>query len=214
MTLKHQELNDQVYQAIESLILEGALKPGDRIYQDQLSEQLGVSRISLLKALQRLESELLVEKRPRSGVFVRKVEAQELVDAFESRVGIESVAVRLAAERITASEVQQLRDLFVPFTDEPEHGDIRDFTRADREFHKAIIRLSGNAILRKFDMVANLLYLMFQHFEYAIAVPLQEHYRIIDALEIHDASLAEQLMREHITNNTLKVSQDAIMIAG
>jgi len=74
------------------MILAGELKPGEKLPQEKIAEQLGVSRMPLHKAFVMLEDEFLVESIPRRGIFIRKPDIQEIIDAFECREGLEGIA--------------------------------------------------------------------------------------------------------------------------
>ncbi len=118
--LGHTNLASLIYSQVKKLILSKELRPGEKIVQDRLAGQLGVSRTPLIKALQMLEAEFLVESIPRRGMFVKEISTKELIDAFECREVLEGAAARLAAKRITDTEVGKLQTLFAPF-----QGDIR-----------------------------------------------------------------------------------------
>jgi len=71
--MEHVELVDRLYLTVKQMILDQQLVPGQKLVQEKLATELGVSRSPLLKALQRLESELLVESFPRRGMYVKQL---------------------------------------------------------------------------------------------------------------------------------------------
>jgi DNA-binding GntR family transcriptional regulator len=196
--IEHVDLGLRVYDALKGMILSGELAPGQRITQMKLAEEIGVSRTPLLKALQILEHELLVESIPRRGMFVKEMKHEEIIDAFDCREGLEGIAARLAAERITDSQLRKLEKLFAPFKDQSDIS-VKDYGRADQQFHKLLIQFSGNHILPRIEMIGNIHIISYNRG--LIRPPketLSEHYAIISAIASHDSDLAERHARAHL----------------
>ncbi len=84
--IEHVDLSLRVYDSLKGMILSGKLVPGQKIVQMKLAEEIGVSRTPLLKALQMLEHELLVESIPRRGMFVKAMKPQELIDLIGQHI--------------------------------------------------------------------------------------------------------------------------------
>lgn len=193
------DLSTEIVAKIKSMIFSGELTPGQQIRQEEFSRQLGVSRTPLLHALQVLRSEMLVESFPNRGTFVRKISMQELKDIFEYREAIETMACRLASQRITQEEIQNLRTLFQPFTDKTESINLRKYQKADQQFHSLLIQFSGNTIFPRMFLLGNVLITAYQ--KGLIRLPtetLPEHLAMIDALESGDSAKAEEIMRHHL----------------
>jgi DNA-binding GntR family transcriptional regulator len=192
------DLSQQAYRKLKAMILNEELKPGEKIRQEKIAEMLGVSRTPLHKAFQMLENELLVQSIPRKGIFVKTPDMQEIVDAFECREGIEGMAIRRAARVIKKSQVDKLYALFAPFLENAKKADLTRYQDADHTFHNTIIKISGNKILAKMELLANILHRTY--LKGLIRPPLEtlpEHMAIIDALKNHDADKAEKGIREH-----------------
>ena len=196
--IEHVDLSLRVYDALKGMILSGELEPGQKITQMKLAEEIGVSRTPLLKALQMLEHELLVESIPRRGMFVKKMKPEEIIDAFDCREGLEGIAARLTAERITDIQLRKLEKLFAPFKGQSDIS-VKDYGRADQQFHKLLIQFSGNHILSRIERVGNIHLISYNRG--LIRPPhetLAEHDAIIDAIASHDSDLAEQHARAHL----------------
>ena len=114
-TLEHIELTDRVYDELKQMILHGELEPGQKIVQEKLSEELGVSRSPLLKALQRLENEFLVESIPRNGMYVKKMKPGEILCIFYVREVFEGLEEHVAENKIIAVEMNKLKSMFSSF---------------------------------------------------------------------------------------------------
>ncbi|HUN42956.1 MAG TPA: GntR family transcriptional regulator, partial [Acetobacteraceae bacterium] len=175
--------------------------PGEiRLDERQLSQDLGVSRTPIREALSVLEQEGFVRTVPRRGVVVVRKTKREVVEMITVWAALESMAARLAAPCITAGEVAELRTLVDAFDDDPS-GHITEYSQANMEFHKAIIRMGG------IDLMTSLTDNLFIHMRAVRAVTMTQdnraqrsivdHRNIIAALAAHDADLAERLVREH-----------------
>jgi DNA-binding GntR family transcriptional regulator len=169
---------------------------------------MGVSRTPLVNALKRLSAERLVEWAPRYGIYVRRFTAQEMVDLYEVRVALESLAACLAAERVAEADVDRLDALFrdVTINDTPEA--MRQYTPLDREFHWRIVELSGNQ-----QLAAALQSIHMQIFAYqdgiarTIAESVPEHREFLRALRARDGATCERLMREHHSRAVARLKQ-------
>ena len=185
-----------VYQKIKEMILNGTLKPGQKLKQEHLAIELGVSRTPLHKAFQMLENEFFVESIPRRGYFVKEVNLNEVLDAFECREALEGIAARRAAKVITKTQIEKMKSLFKPFLNTPKI-DLKKYQKADHEFHQLVITISGNTVLKRLDILASLLHRTYQ--KGLIRGPeetLPEHFAIIDAFERKNSEDAEQLAIE------------------
>ncbi|MCP4456187.1 MAG: GntR family transcriptional regulator [Planctomycetes bacterium] len=196
--IEHVDLSLRVYDALKGMILSGELEPGQKITQMKLAEEIGVSRTPLLKALQMLEHELLVESIPRRGMFVKKMKPEEIIDAFDCREGLEGIAARLTAERITDSQLRKLKKVFAPFKGQADISP-KDYGHADQQFHKLLIQFSGNHILPRIERVGNIHLISYNRG--LIRPPketLSEHDAIVEAIADHDSDMAEQHARTHL----------------
>jgi GntR family transcriptional regulator, vanillate catabolism transcriptional regulator len=204
--LEHYDLSHLAYQRIKERILSNSLKSGEKLIQEKLAAELGVSRMPLHKAFQMLENELLVETVPRKGVYVREFDIARIIDAFECREAIECVAARRAATRISHEEVEYLFDLFAPFADNYKGEiDLMKYENADRLFHKKILEISGNKILQGMELFGNVIIRTYQRgLTRGPAETYPEHIAIIEALAAHDKANAEKLIRVHFQKSIRK----------
>jgi DNA-binding GntR family transcriptional regulator len=194
-----------VYQIIKDMILSGELKPGEKLYQEKMAERLGVSRTPLVKAFQILEHEMLLESIPRRGMYVKSVNVNDLIDAFECRQGIETTAIRIIAERISDVQLEELKSLFRPFMNTKKINR-KAYLKADSEFHRKLIQFSLNNYLIRIDQIVHVYGQTYKHG--LIREPeetLTEHMMIISALETRDGGLAEEYMRSHIRKSVASI---------
>lgn len=196
-------LRKQACEAIRRAITDMDLygRPED-IWLDerQLSQELGVSRTPIREALSVLEQEGFVRSIPRRGVVVVRKSKQEVIAMITVWAAIESMAARLAAPRVTEADIDNLRELVDAFDDDPS-AHLTEYSKANMEFHKMIIRLGGVALM------TTLTETLFIHMRAVRAVTMTQenraqrsvadHRAIIAALAAHNPDLAERLVREH-----------------
>ncbi len=198
-----------VYDKLKAMILSGELAPKEKIRQEKTARKLGISRTPLVKALKLLEQELLVENLPRRGIYVRDISLDEILEAFECRLAVESTAARMAAERISEKQVKELKRIFPSFRKSRNINNIK-YQAADELFHKKVLEASRNRYLSKMFIVGNILSKTYQRG--LIREPretLPEHEQIIEAISSRNPELAEELMKSHI-QKTIEVIKGEI----
>jgi DNA-binding GntR family transcriptional regulator len=203
-------LDDQIFVRIKTMIVNGALLPGERIVPEQLARKMGVSRTPLLSALKRLSQEHLITWRSRRGAFVRRLSKRELAMIFEVREVLEGLAARRAAALITPHQLRRLRDLFagIDTTDTPANR--RAYLSRDYLFHAGILEIAGSPPLTETTHSVNILVLAFgAGLIKSIQDGLAEHAAIFDALERHDPEAAEAAMRAHIHRSAVWLHHEA-----
>lgn len=202
-----QSVSQQISDYLRAAIVQGAVKPGQRLIEETLAQELGVSRTPVREALRRLEAEGLIEFEAQKGARVRPVSADELAELYELRVLLEGHAARLAAQKITPKDVRALRDNIDKFLAILNQSDTRgqqieQLIELNKEFHNRIIQLSGNRHLiriAKSLLESNALYgVYYYHDEHKSRVSHQDHLDILNALEQHQAARAQKLMQAHL----------------
>jgi DNA-binding GntR family transcriptional regulator len=171
-----------------------------RLDERRLSQDLGMSRTPIREALSVLEQDGFVRQVPRRGIVVVRKSKREVVEMITVWAAIESTAARLAAPRITPAELAELHALVDVFEGDPSEQ-LSEYSRANMDFHKAIIRMGG------VELMTGLTENLFIHMRAVRAVTMTQdnraqrsivdHRNIIAALERHDADEAERLVREH-----------------
>jgi DNA-binding GntR family transcriptional regulator len=201
--IDYENLDQKVYQVVKQLIEDRKLLPGEKIPQEKLAKELGISRTPLISALKFLEHEKLVEVKPRRGFFVRLFTEEEMISIFEIRELLEGLSARRAAKEITPEQVTFLRDIFKDFIGVGDIIDYPAYARADKQFHTAIAEIGAKEFLATILQTLNIITLAYQNItsEGLIREPnetIKDHLLIIDALSNHDPEKAEDLMRDHL----------------
>lgn len=196
-------LIDQVVAKLEELILGGHYKPGEKLREQSLAEELGVSRGPLREAIRTLEGRRLLERTPRTGVQVVGLSLDDLEQILITREALEGMAARQAAENMTVAEVKALRQ-----TVEKLEGRPRDVPGAvyskgpDNDFHRLIAVGSRNSWLA--DILVKDVYSLLRLYRLQaarrsdVSHNMGEHHAIIDRIHARDADGAEAAMREHL----------------
>jgi DNA-binding GntR family transcriptional regulator len=204
------DLSIPVYARLKEMILSGELRPGQKIIQERWAEEIGVSRTPLLKALQSLEHEFLVQSVPRKGMYVKQIEVREIIDAFDCREGLEGIAARRAAVRISPDQLSELRSLFAPFKEVGRRISEKKYRQADQRFHRLLIEASHNQILQQIEVLGNVMVICLNR---GLVRPpeetLQEHLDIVDAIAKGNGDLAEQRVRTHIRKSRDLMAQSS-----
>jgi DNA-binding GntR family transcriptional regulator len=200
---------------IQEDILRGVLRPGERLYQEQLSERYGVSRTPLREAIQRLEAQGLVQKLTSRAVVVRRLTAVELGEIYAVRAELEAYAAARAAEHMDAATLIHLQGFQSALTaavddagrprDEADAGALNErIAAANSDFHRTIRTAAGNAYLAETITAADnafpkdYVWRALRTPEARRALNIDEHVAIQQALEAGDAAAASAAMRAHV----------------
>lgn len=140
--------SEQIYDVILEGILSGDIPSGERLQVDNLAQQLGVSSTPVRDALGLLESKGLVTRYPYQGARVRVFEIQEIVDLYEVRVALETLAVVSACHRVVPKDLEHLRLIQAQAAQALERGEEAAYRKCNQEFHAAILRATGNSLLQ------------------------------------------------------------------
>lgn len=198
-------LAEHVFRRIQAAIVKGEIAPGSKISEPELARTYGISRGPLREAIHRLEGQRLLVRVPHVGARVVSLSHAELIELYEIRESLEGMACRLAAERMTLGEIDELRRVLdLHEQDAAFQAGVGYYQQeGDFDFHYRIIQGSGNKTLTQ--MLCGELYQLVRMYRLQFsAVPnrprhaFNEHHRILDAIAERDGELAELLMRRHI----------------
>jgi DNA-binding GntR family transcriptional regulator len=211
--IDHVNLDQKVYSQLKSMILDQNLKPGSKIYQEKLAEDLGISRTPLVNALKKLEQEHLITAIPRRGFYARHFSKEEMINIFELREVLEGLAARRAAIRISDNQIQKLRNFFKDFKSCEDDGIVEKYAKEDRRFHNFLIQIGGDdllsSILETYSVIT---------FSYLVGLrgglvrppreTIREHLAIIEAITRKDPEMAESVVRLHLRKSREKLAQE------
>ena len=192
-------LRDRVYATVEDLIVRRVLKPGERLLEVELANQLGVSRNPVREAMTMLARAGWIDIHPRTGAYVHDPTPDEIDDFFEMRTLLESFAAERAATRVTGEQLDELEEIWRVGVAAVEAGDVQGIVSANAAFHDRISQWSANALLHaSLSMMKKRVRWYFSSVaDIRGMASWNEHRRIIDALRARDPGHASTLMRAH-----------------
>jgi DNA-binding GntR family transcriptional regulator len=195
-------LTKVVSEQIRGRILAGKLRPGERLVEDRLSIELGVSRVPVREALLGLSREGLVTLERNRGASVADVTPETVAELVEVRALLEGLNAKLAARRHDPEIVAELRDTLKRGNAASKNGSPEELSRLNAEFHERLTEASRNAVLA--DMMRSLR----ERTSLAFALngrarardDWQEHAGILAAVIAGDEELATLLATRHVHN--------------
>ncbi len=192
----------RVYEVIRNAIVQLRLRPGNSLSEAEVAGQLGVSRQPVREAFIKLSEAGLVEIRPQRGTFVRLISKREVENAQFLREAIEVAVARKASLEASRESIAQLRDIIEQQRVAAARGDHSGFLRLDEGYHQA---LAGSANCEDAWRVLDSLKAQMDRVRYLSlpqATPLEiiidQHARIVDAIEARSPSAAEAAMHVHL----------------
>ena len=195
-------LSKVVADRLRRAILTGHYKPDERLVEDRISEQLGVSRVPVREALKALAGEGIVDLRPRRGAWVTAISAEVARELVEVRATLEGLNARLAARHHEAAVVERLREVLARGNAAADKGLPEDLTILNSEFHDLLATAGSNSVL--FDIMRSLrdrTNLVFaQNGTRRAREDWKEHSAILSAVIDGDEELAELLATRHVLN--------------
>ena len=212
----YQPLREVVCETLRDAIRKGILKPGERLMEIQLAEELGVSRTPVREAIRKLELEGYVIMMPRRGTYVANLSIRDVNEVFEIRTSLDSLASGLAAERITDEELERLQRLLVLIGEYIETNNMEKIVETDTEFHDLLYQASRNT--RLVGIIFNLREQLTRFrttsmgFPGRLAATLEEHRRIVEAIAQGDVKEAQAAAEYHMekSEQTLLASMEAL----
>ena len=212
----YQPLREVVCESLREAIRSGVLKPGERIMEIQLAEELGVSRTPVREAIRKLELEGYVVMMPRRGTYVASMSIRDINEIFEIRTALESLSNGLAADHITDDELEHLQRLLVIIGGYIKEGNIEKIVETDIEFHDLLYHAARNE--RLVGIISNLRDQLTRFRTLSMTYPgrleetLEEHRLIVDAIASGDRKAASRAAERHMENSekTLLKAMEAL----
>jgi DNA-binding GntR family transcriptional regulator len=194
-------LSDQVAGFLRNAIIQGSIEEGQRLVENELQRELGISRGPIREAFRKLEKDDLIVIVPRKGTFVRKINRKDVLESLTLRALLEGYAARLAIDHME-EDISKMESTFRKMKEAIKEKDYRSYLQHHYEYHSIFINASKNDTLvgilkglRIQGIWYRFLYDYVQEtFEYGISV----HRKILSFFIRKDADRLEGLVREHI----------------
>jgi DNA-binding GntR family transcriptional regulator len=205
LKIQQTPLGDQVYTIIWERIVSNRLRPGDKLSDLRLSEELGVSRTPVREALYRLAQDGVVRSENRRGFFVTSFSRKDVGDVYDIRAMLEILAVRLALPKLSDPEL----DVAQRELDQSRHqilggieGAEEQWLTIDRAFHRLLGQRAGNrrleALLEGLQTQIGVFQVYGIHSSPLRLLSIEHHQAILTALQARDSAAAERAMERHI----------------
>lgn len=224
--IKRVNVGEQVFEQLKQMIIDGEWKQGDKLpSENALADMLGVSRITVRQALQKLGTLGLIETRLGEGSFVKVIDisgnmqalvpavylsGQETEQVFEFRQIIDVESVRLAVRRATKEDIEELKKIHKKMLKKKDESDSLGFAVMDTEFHFKISQMTRNSLIIKTNEILREVinsYVTTIIGKMGWDLALKYHGKIIDAIMAKDEKGAVEVMREHLENNVKYIEE-------
>jgi DNA-binding GntR family transcriptional regulator len=204
---------DTLADRISASIMTGEFPVGTRLRQQWLAERFGVSRQPVREALRQVQASGLVEVIPHRGALVRGPSPREIREAYLVRAELEGLAAELAAAQPSLETLDQLREAAAAFSEATNRiadadpaacaEEREQWSRANDQFHEGILAAAGVRVLT--DSIHSLHRLVPRNLTWSairtrrmLEDNVEQHKRVLDALELNDATAARAAMRTHV----------------
>lgn len=209
--LRTRSLSNVVQGEIERMIIEGEIKPNERINENALSQKLGVSRGPIREACSAISALGLIEIIPNRGFFVRALTNDEAHDLSMARAGVFACMAVLLAEKITEKQLRELRSLVQRMDEIAKTRQVHDYYPVNLEFHRKIAEMAGN---KRLEMVYQSFVreLHIQRYRAlscgdTLEISNAEHEAIVEALAAKDPIATFIAARTHIMNGIVRTER-------
>jgi len=192
-------LRERIVDFIKDAIISGTLKPGERVPEQEIAENFGISRTPIREAFRQLESEGFITVTPRKGAVVSPITDRDVSEFYDIKSLLEGYAARTACSKLTSKEIKRLETLNAQMERCAEKNDVKGFFKLDHQFHDTFLKACGN------DKLCALIHHLVQQFERfritAMALPgrmndsVKQHNEIIEAFKANDTARVEALVK-------------------
>lgn len=201
-------LSNSLFHQLRTDILQGKLKPGEKLTEQRVCQEYVVSRTPVREAFQKLENDGLIETIPNRGAFVVGVTDRDIADMYELRKAYEAIAVRWAIERITDEEFEQLKEAYEFMEFYTMKKDIEKMLNINMQFHQLIYNAAHNRMLlhtlTNFQVYTKQRRGSKTYADNYLEEVLSEHHEIFQAFVDRDPDAASDAVTRHLENAKLR----------
>ncbi|SMO40765.1 GntR family transcriptional regulator [Melghirimyces algeriensis] len=193
---------ERVFRQVRDWITDGTLQPGEKIIDKELAEAIGVSRTPVREALQILEYQGFVEMQPGKETKVTQLSDQDVFQLYPPLAALDSLAVKLAVDRINEKTLQELRHINEQFSIAVSKKNRNLALEWDERFHRMIVQTSANPYIAEFTSllhrhIRRMKFVFFNPSMIPAKASVEEHRKIIEALNERDGESAAQMMKQN-----------------
>lgn len=197
-------LSKKVYFILKKEIIKGSFKPGDKVLEGRIAEQMGISRTPVREAIRELAAEGFVTLSPNQGVVVRSVSAESIREVLQIHSVLEGLAARLSCEVINEEDLKELENYVNKMEKLTNKKDLSTYSEVDLRFHELIVNICRNK--RLMQMRKNISDQAQRYRISSLRIPrrlkesLKEHRKILEAFKTKDPKKADSMSQKHIQN--------------
>lgn len=203
--------NEVAYNRIKEMILQGRITSDHRISENILVKKLKMSRTPIRSALQRLQMEGFIKVVRNQGIFILGMSIEEAREKYDLRIALELHVIKKVIRLLSDDDIENLRRILDRQSEACQKGDVLSFLHTDHDFHMYFFKVYKNKAIR--DLISNL-----RERFYNIALKaltnkdrihksLEEHYRLLKALEKQNLANALQALENNIEKGILHTVQ-------
>jgi len=196
-------VRERAYEYLKSAILSDRIHPGERLAEEHLAKEMGVSRTPVREALHKLESEGLIKALETRGFIVSKDSREEVEELFDMRAILEGYGLRVISEKVSENLLEQLNGFIGKAEDALRRKQIREIFKWNTQFHDTLHRMLAEK-KRLHRLLVNMRKFVLRyrkdtlHYLDGAKRTIDGHRKIVMALRLKDPDLCERVMREHI----------------
>lgn len=197
-------IEKKIYERIEQAIINGELKPGEKIIESQLAQEMGISRTPVREALRLLESKGYVSQSEKGGVNVTEISKENIKEWSEIKNVLNELAIKKAAENITEEQLEELEKVLLKMKSAVEEDNEIEISQGNAEFHSLIYKASQNNLIisigKEYQNYTFRLRKYLAKLENRRKKAYKEHEKIYEALKEKNKEKAVQEMKRHSQN--------------
>ena len=199
-------IRDSAFVTLRNAILDGKLKPEERLVERDIAEQLGISRTPVREAIRKLELERLVTHIPRKGVVVTGFSESDVLEILAIRKVLEGLICSIASTKIKAKDLDRLDNTLIQIQVEHDKGNEKKVNQLNERFHEIIYRSAESPRLYEFHNTMREYINKFTHVAYTkpgrTEEALIEHTKIVQALRNRNSQEAEEVAKKHVEKSS------------
>lgn len=196
-------LKEFVYHELKKKLMSSSIRQGERIWEEEIAKEFGVSRTPVREAINRLIAEGFVENRPRKGIFAAEISKEELLKMLDIRIVLEELSVKMCCFMISEEEVEELKSIYHEFSLKLRGGDYGKASELDSKLHKFIAQVSDNQKLIEYiddiqDFFAYTRTGVVHWTEKKVERSLKDHHELVEAISRRDEAKAMKFILQDI----------------
>ena len=209
VSVKRQDIQGHIYNYVKEQIMTRSIFPGNRIVEDDLAKDFGVSRAAIRNVMTKLQGDGFVEIIPNKGTIVTKPTNEEIRKVYHTRLHLELGAGALAVQNITDEAIARMEENYAAQVKLKDAFSIVEYTELNRTFHWEIVCASNNEYYAKYlNEIYNIVHIFLTFYDNAKdnSRSLQTHRLLLDALKERDPQKVEAAIRLDNANGMDDVS--------